>query len=760
MPFQALQTTLAEQKLIEAAQVGEVADFSTGNKESDDPQKGAEWGPERTVRAELVCALATGRGLPPQLSVTGVRLKGARVTHWLNFETARITDALVLVNCYIEDSIFLHGASMHSLVLLGSYVPNGISGNGLHVDRDLHLGQGFATNSEIVLLGASIRGNLALSGGSYNNPEGAAFSMDGIDVGRGLFLRDGFKAKGEVRLLGATVGGQLDCSRGEFQNANGVALNMDNIRVNGSVFLREGFHATGEVSLPDATIGGGLDCSEGKFENPAGRALTMDNINVKGDLKLGKGFAALGEVSLRHGNITGQADFSGGEFENQRAVALALDGSEAKGVILLREDFSAKGEVRLPRAVGETLDCSGGSFENAGGRPLNLENVKIADDVFLRNGFFSRGQVKLSGAIVGGTVDCSGGTFKNPNGDTLDMNRIDVKGSVFLRRGFAAEGKVLLVGSTVAGQLDCSAASFESANDIALNLDRTKVDRGIFFRDNFMAKGEVWLVGVEVAGQLECSGGKFENPNGPALTLQSATVKGGLFMRDGFQLNGALDLTHATADVLIDEEATWPYRGKLSLDGFTSGAIFETCDARKRLDWLARQPDFRPQPYEQLASVLRRMGHIRDAREILYAKNRKLRDVGGLGRLARFWDWLLEWTVGYGYKAHRTFGWAIGLFLAGFLVAYAGWGHGLMVRSQPKQNGVAYPSFHASLYSLEQFSLPPLSLGEKSYWRPSERHSHDLGYWSLQGYFIFQGLAGWILTGLLIAALTGIIKKE
>jgi hypothetical protein len=93
-------------------------------------------------------------------------------------------------------------------------------------------------------------------------------------------------------------------------------------------------------------------------------------------------------------------------------------------------------------------------------------------------------------------------------------------------------------------------------------------------------------------------------------------------------------------------------------------------------------------------------------------------------------------------------------------VAWWGWDSGLLVQSQLRQNGVAYPSFHATLYSLEEFSLPPLSLNERTYWRPQERHGGDTAFWFFEGYFIFHGLAGWVLTGLLIAALTGIIKKE
>src|SRR5207249_10574398 len=67
-----------------------------------------------------------------------------------------------------------------------------------------------------------------------------------------------------------------------------------------------------------------------------------------------------------------------------------------------------------------------------------------------------------------------------------------------------------------------------------------------------------------------------------------------------------------------DEEKSWPGEGKLFLDGFTYDRISEDSPltAQSRIEWLHRQPHhkFLPQPYEQLASVLRNMGHEREAR--------------------------------------------------------------------------------------------------------------------------------------------------
>ena len=55
----------AERALIDAASRDGIANYAYDDPEADDPvKKGAEWGPERTIRAEVIYALATGSQAP------------------------------------------------------------------------------------------------------------------------------------------------------------------------------------------------------------------------------------------------------------------------------------------------------------------------------------------------------------------------------------------------------------------------------------------------------------------------------------------------------------------------------------------------------------------------------------------------------------------------------------------------------------------------------------------------------------------------
>jgi hypothetical protein len=93
-------------------------------------------------------------------------------------------------------------------------------------------------------------------------------------------------------------------------------------------------------------------------------------------------------------------------------------------------------------------------------------------------------------------------------------------------------------------------------------------------------------------------------------------------------------LVNGRVGLLDDDEASWPAPDNLQLNGLVYTAVAAgLMDAKKRLVWLARQPStpFRPQPYQQLAKVLRESGHETDAKRVLIAKERARRNMGTWG---------------------------------------------------------------------------------------------------------------------------------
>jgi hypothetical protein len=511
------------------------------------------------------------------------------------------------------------------------------------------------------------------------------------------------------------------------------SVTADGAKVKGNVFLTDGFSAEGEVRLLAAQIGGNLDCTGGTFKNPTGRALSADGANVRGDVFLSDGFTAEGEVRLLGAQIGGDLDCTGGRFKNPKGKALFADGANVKGGLYLRDGFSAEGEVLLLGAqIDGNFECSGGTFKNPRGRALTAENANVKGAVFLRHGFSAEGEVRLQEAQIGGQLDCTGGAFENPP-----------------RKGIKGSGK-------------------------ALNADGANVTGPVFLRHGFSAEGEVGLTGAQIGGQLECTGGKFTE-----LTAQRATVEGALFWSNVKDAKRAkLDLRGASVGSIADEEASWPERGKLFLDGFVYQHIGEgPTDAPARLRWLGRQQHFTLQPYRKLAKVLRETGDARGAREVLYEMEHRRRKEYDNNWYARLRSFILRWTIGYGLRPLLALRWLAGLTVVGFVLFGLGYFGGAVVPTDQdaynffQKTGYPpahYPRFHALPYSFEN-SFPLVELGQKDHWRPKPEgpaceHVPKPFRTSLPGFlrcFLwFQIIVGWALAAFFVAGLTGIVRAE
>jgi len=230
--------TMCERKVREAAATGTLVDLRVGDSDIHSPEKGTKWGPERTVRAEVIVDLLIGGGDTASMAVRGVGVQGARITGDLNLAATPLRCPLALLDCSFACAINLKEATAMSLRLRGSHIP-AVHARQLRTRGDLQLDEGFSVSHGIDLAGAHI-------GGQLSNPDGPALSADRLSVDGGMFCREGFEATGEVRLLRAHIGGQLVCTGGQFSNPDGPAITADGLTVDGSMFCDKGF----EASLP------------------------------------------------------------------------------------------------------------------------------------------------------------------------------------------------------------------------------------------------------------------------------------------------------------------------------------------------------------------------------------------------------------------------------------------------------------------------------------------------------------------------------
>ncbi|NGN70252.1 hypothetical protein G5C51_41020, partial [Streptomyces sp. A7024] len=202
---------------------------------------------------------------------------------------------------------------------------------------------------------------------------------------------------------------------------------------------------------------------------------------------------------------------------------------------------------------------------------------------------------------------------------------------------------------------------------------------------------------------------------------------------------GELDLRHTVLGVLRDDPAVWPARVRLD------GALYEQLEtpltAAERIPWLGRDDDaYHPQPYEQLATAYRGLGHEDEARTVLLAKQRARRHQ--LPRYARVWGLVQDATVGYGYHPARALGWLLGLMVVGFTV-FARW------HPRELEEGKS-PEYSAVFYTLDLL-LPVVSFGQDSAYTSDDA----LGWFAH-----LLTAAGWVLATTVAAGAARALNRQ
>jgi hypothetical protein len=355
---------------------------------------------------------------------------------------------------------------------------------------------------------------------------------------------------------------------------------------------------------------------------------------------------------------------------------------------------------------------------------LNLEQADIGASLLMGHGAeFQR--TNLRSAKVGGQLSLSGTKINGPL--TGEVARI--AGDMFLRECVICGG-ANFVGAVFAGDVFLGGAKI----------------------------GRIDLHGARIAGELNLA------PPTPTWEEQAG-------------VKSRLNLQNASCDVIqdSDQEGVWP--AEIELDGFTYrrfGGLGSDAqhsivhrDPQWFVDWLAKDAPYTPQPYQQCANVLRDMGHPEMATHVLYqGRERERREAlktGNNPRATRLF--LLKCLIGYGY-GHLLFWrpllWGIALTTLGALLPeIADLWPALAGESSrwctDVEAGSPIVCLHQQsfgwrfLFSLDML-LPIVEL--------SREHSvlqaglDGLAY----GWFVIQGLLGWVLALFLIAGLSGLTK--
>ena len=435
------------------------------------------------------------------------------------------------------------------------------------------------------------------------------------------------------------------------------------------------------------------------------------------------------------------------------------------------------------------LDLGGCYTGEIDGRAAVIHGDLILDSVR------ASGEVWFNDSTIDGDLGARGGHFRHSKVEphetgrsvlfkkALDFESSRIGGDVWLCYGFEADGAVNLITTTIGTSVAFS-GTFNNPNNIAIMAQGLVVASEVFFGGLF---GKIHVNGSVVIGDARVGG---------AMVVQDATFSGAPtamvvgpspaqgpfgFLAPGMSAkslvwqnvaleNGAvLNLDGASVGSLFDDPHSWPAPGKLSLDGFTYEHL-GVADAPSRLRWLALQPEYHPQPYRQLAKVLREEGDEEGAIAVLVASE-DLR-YASHGRASALWGDFLNATIGYGHRPLRTIGWSLFVILLGWPIVWAAKRAGVMRPTWPENiphsSEPDYEELHPLLYSLDAF-LPFVNLHQEHYWWPNSKAVGDcaiLGYkFRLRGslvrhYLWLQIFSGWLLSAILIAGVTGLMRSD
>ncbi len=431
---------------------------------------------------------------------------------------------------------------------------------------------------------------------------------------------------------------------------------------------------------------------------------------------------------------------------------VSMDKMHVNSYLVMSDGAVFEGEVILIGAkVGGQLPMVGSTFKSK----VNMANLRVNSDLFVSNGAVFEGEVILIGAKVDGQLAMGGSTFKGK----VDMNSLEVDGSLLMHAAeikkegktisipTVFEGDVILIGAKVGGQLEMGGSTFKGK----MNMDSLQVGSHLLMRNAKFETGEgIYLLVSQISGNLDISNSKKI----PSLDLTGATIKGEFSLGSEmlphaeFQKGATLTLRNTETGALQDLEKSWEGL-KLELTGFTYKRLGGYAAGEKHSmatrgvdwmkGWLARQEHYSPQPYEQLAKVLRESGHKGKADDILFVKkDREWGEALGVNGFKYIWMYIQRETIGYGFRIHYLLRPVIFMVVLGVSILFLS-----------KQGDFVSVAEGVS-YTLDRL-LPIINLDKKFLDIPLEGFPRY--------YFYFHQIIGWFLASILIAGLSGITKK-
>ncbi|MFI1415664.1 hypothetical protein ACH4Y0_37960 [Streptomyces sp. NPDC020707] len=426
--------------------------------------------------------------------------------------------------------------------------------------------------------------------------------------------------------------------------------------------------------------------------------LNADRLRVEGDLTLARlrsggvflsGAQVMGDLWLTAARITG--DGSGFAVNGPR---LRIEGG------LYARSVHVMGGVNLWGAQAFTIDVAHARLAGEGRPAFRGDGLRLVQDLHCNSLLIDDGGIGLFGATIGGQYWLVNATIRNSTGWAITAPTLTVGGGIYAR-GLTVDGGVNLFAAVIGESIELTASTLIPYRRFALRAPGARVEANIALDDATRIAGDIVLTRAEVKGALSLTGTTFSG----ATTVDLHRVTVGALRLESFNSPPAtLVLSSANVVAITDAAESWP--SQIALTGLAYHSLHPVLPASRRLAWLHRDTDYHPQPYEQLATYYRQLGHDDDARAVLLARHRQHRR--SLRAPVRMWGYVEDATVGYGYRAGRALMWLLAL-TAVAAIAFS------VTPPRPVQSDG--PAFQAVIYALDLI-LPVLDLGQEKAFTP------------------------------------------
>ena len=776
-------------------------------------------GRDHRVRADFLRWLLLDALPRAGLSISLVRLEDAAIIGSLDLRGSRLALGLSFRRCDFDCPIQLTEAAIPGFEIAGCRIRS-VFADRLTVHGSLLIRAApkdskpparLVASGAIRLNGATIHGNLDMEGALLGAEQAGAQSYLPPDGTEPVCRWSG----GVVKSHWASAGS--DSANAAGQRDVWISLAADGLRVDGHALFVGPFLANGELRLDGCTIGRNLDCSGARLLNPGGYTLSAAGARVAGSLYLGSPH----HESRRDDNP---------RFHSRGIVR--IDGARVEG------DIDCSDGLFVATAFHKRWRASNGMSNDA--YALKADGVDVGANLRLAGRFTAHGNVSMINAKVDRDLNLMGARFFFPGGEALCCDGVSVAGAVFVDNGkyqnFRTDGVLRFVLADVKQGFYVRHAVFDCAHSPAELLQYAGFE-------NFRAPE-----------QLQGDSGNPEP--GSHGKLNHVTYACGIYAEDAkisgtFTWKGVrrvrafgkpghyrtwLHISGSHAEKVEDELASWHNLDRFDVTNCRyrsiDGLFHEHYRTPKELDTyieerlclldreyapLSLPPDslpesrdatitrdraidrFKPQPYLQLARVLRTAGLDTAADEVIVRLERHRNRYSGFSDLTRFGRWLFfDLLLRYGFDRSRPAIALLGLAAISAVVFQIGYCNNEILPTWHNKEDLTAPAdptrplvaFNAFVFAVDSL-VPLVDLNQKDNWEaeplavrepgrePKVEQSSDaqnsgpVPWFDIPRYIalmwdypsravallvIINKCVGWVLTTAFVGGVTGVLR--